>query len=311
MYRLSRLIYSDKYLVDIGAHVFPTEKYKLLYQKLIKGAIFKKSDFINPNPATDEEILLIHTKDYLQKLKNGTLSLEDIFRLELPLSKELIEASLICAKGTILACEYALEDGICIHISGGFHHAFADHGEGFCVFNDIAIGIRSLSPHLCYRRGDLQKNKEIKRTAVIDCDLHQGNGTADIFAKDNNVFTFSIHQENNYPAIKPPSNIDIGLADGCEDKEYLDHLEKNLDKIIAEFKPELLVYVAGADPYKNDQLGGLNISMEGLKRRDEIIFKNARKHNIPVAAILAGGYAVDVNETVQIHYNMIMEARGV
>ncbi len=300
MYKLSRLIYSDKYLVDIGTHVFPTTKYQLLYQRLIKEGLFKKEDLIYPSPATDEEILFVHTKNYLEKLKKGTLSLDDLFRLELPYSKELVQASLICAKGTILACQHALEDGICVHVGGGFHHAFADHGEGFCVFNDIAIGIRSL-----------QKNNRIERIAIIDCDLHQGNGTADIFAKDKNVFTFSIHQENNYPAIKPPSDIDIGLSDGCKDKEYLSHLRKNVIKIIGNFKPELIVYVAGADPYEKDQLGGLSISMEGFKRRDKVVFDNAKQHNIPVAAVLAGGYAVNIEDTIQIHYNMIMEAKGV
>ncbi|UCH12953.1 MAG: histone deacetylase [Candidatus Omnitrophota bacterium] len=299
VYGLFRLIYSDKYLVDIGTHVFPTTKYQLLYQRLIKEGLFKRSDFIYPPPATNEEILLAHTKNYLEKLKKGTLSLDDLFRLELPYSKELIEASLICVKGTILACQHALEDGICVHIGGGFHHAFADHGEGFCIFNDIAVGIRNL-----------QKNDEVEKIAIIDCDLHQGNGTADIFSNDKNVFTFSIHQENNYPAIKPPSDIDMGLSDGCRDKEYLGHLEENVTKIVADFKPELIVYVAGADPYEKDQLGGLLISMEGLKQRDKIVFGNAKKHNIPVAAVLAGGYAVNIEDTVQIHYNMIMEANA-
>lgn len=300
MYKLSHLIYSDKYIVDIGAHVFPTQKYRLLYQLLTEQGLFKKEDFIFASQATDEEILLVHTKSYLEKLEKGKLSLEDILKLELPYSKELVEASLICAKGTILTCQYALKDGICVHIGGGFHHAFSDHGEGFCVFNDIAIGIRSL-----------QKNKLIKKAAVIDCDLHQGNGTADIFSKDDDVFTFSIHQENNYPAIKPPSDIDVGLWDGCEDKEYLNHLEKRLSNIIAEFKPELIVYVAGADPYEKDQLGGLAITMEGLRQRDEIVFNNAKRNNIPVAVVLAGGYAFDINDTVKIHYNMILEAKNI
>ncbi len=300
MYGLYKIIYSDKYRVNIGTHVFPTEKYHLLYKRLIEEGVFKKDGFINPSPATDEEILLTHTKDYLQKLKRGTLSLDDIFRLELPFSKRLVEASLICAKGTILACEYAFKNGICVHIGGGFHHAFSDHGEGFCVFNDIAIGIRSL-----------QKNNKIKKVAVIDCDLHQGNGTADIFTKDKNVFTFSMHQENNYPGIKPPSDIDIGLPDGCEDEKYLNYLEKNLFEIIPKFKPELLVYIAGADPYEKDQLGGLAITMEGLRQRDKIVFSHAKEHNIPVAAVLAGGYAINLSDTVQIHYNMIMEAKNI
>lgn len=298
MKSLQKLIYSDKYLVDIGAHVFPTQKYKLIYERLKREGIFDDKNFIKPKPASDEEILLVHSKDYLKKLENGSLSEDEILKLELPFSKELVEASLICAKGSILTCEYAMEDGACVHLGGGFHHAFPDHGEGFCVFNDIAIGIRSV-----------QKIGLVKKALVIDCDLHQGNGTAFIFSNDKSVFTFSIHQYNNYPTIKPPGDMDINLEDGCGEGEYLAHLKYNLPKIIADFSPGLIVYVAGADPYEKDQLGGLSLTMEGLRQRDRVIFDLAMSSSIPVAAVLAGGYAIDLEDTVQIHYNMIMELK--
>lgn len=293
-----KLIYSPKYQLDLGRHVFPTHKYPLIYNRLIKEGLFKKEDFIFPEPASEEDLLLVHTRDYLSKLLEAKLSDYDIMMLELPYSEELIEASRICVEGTILSCRAALLDGLSIHIGGGFHHAFADHGEGFCVFNDIAIGIRKV-----------QRQGLIKRAQVIDCDLHQGNGTAFIFAKDSNVFTFSIHQENNYPGIKPPSNIDVGLSDGAGDEEYLENLNQHLPKIIEEFKPELALYVAGADPYKNDQLGGLSLTIKGLKARDELIFNLCKSNNIPVAVVLAGGYAIDVEDTVTIHCNMIKTAK--
>lgn len=293
-----KLIYSPQYQVDIGSHVFPTNKYLLVYNRLLKEAIFKGEDFIFPQAAQEEDLLLVHTRDYVRKLLAGKLSAYDIMRLELPYSEELVSASRICADGTIQSCRYALRDGVSIHIGGGFHHAFPDHGEGFCVFNDIAIGIKKV-----------QQEGPIKRALVIDCDLHQGNGTAFIFTKDSSVFTFSIHQENNYPGIKPPSDIDVGLVDGAGDEEYLENLNEHIPKIMEEFKPDFAFYVAGADPYRHDQLGGLSLTMEGLKARDEFVFNLCRSNNIPAAAALAGGYAIDVEDTVTIHCNMIKTAK--
>lgn len=293
-----KLIYSPQYQVDIGSHVFPTNKYLLVYNRLLKEAIFKEEDFIFPQAAQEQELLLIHTRDYVRKLLAGKLSAYDIMRLELPYSEELVSASRICADGTIQSCRYALRDGVSIHIGGGFHHAFPDHGGGFCVFNDIAIGIKKV-----------QQEGLIKRALVVDCDLHQGNGTAFIFAKDSSVFTFSIHQENNYPGIKPPSDIDVGLVDGAGDEEYLENLNEHIPKIMEEFKPDFAFYVAGADPYRHDQLGGLSLTMEGLKARDEFVFNLCRSNNIPAAAALAGGYAIDVEDTVTIHCNMIKTAK--
>jgi acetoin utilization deacetylase AcuC-like enzyme len=192
----------------------------------------------------------------------------------------------------------ALEEGVAVNVGGGFHHAYPDHGEGFCVLNDFAVAIRSL-----------QKNKIVERAMTVDCDVHQGNGTAAIFGGDHTVFTLSIHQENNYPYPKPPSSLDINLDDGVGDEEYLRELAKGLDGALAEFNPDLIFYMAGADPYRDDQLGGLRLSLEGLQRRDRLVFEKARAKNIPVAVTLAGGYARRLEDTIQIHSNTIHVAK--
>jgi len=230
-------------------------------------------------------------------LKEGTLSDDEIRIMELPYSAEIVRASIICCGGTILAGRIALEDGIGIHLGGGFHHAFADHGEGFCVLNDIAVAIRVL-----------KREGLVRRAIVVDCDLHQGNGTASIFAKDPDTFTFSIHQEDTYPFIKPASSLDIGLPDGAGDEEYLGALSKALSRSIPAFKPDFLLYVAGADPYRDDRLGGLSLSKEGLRVRDELVFGLAAGAGIPVAVVLAGGYAFRVEDTVGIHCNTVAAA---
>jgi len=290
----TRIVYTDAYLVDIGNHVFPTEKYKMVRDLLIKNDGLKEENFIQPKPADDKDILLAHTKSYLDKLKKGALSREEQLRLELPYSRELVDASLLCVDGSIMASKFALEDMVGIHLGGGFHHAFPDHGEGFCVFNDIAIAIRRL-----------KKEGLIRKAMVIDCDLHHANGTAYIFQGDKDVFTFSIHQENNYPFPKPPSNLDIGLEDGAGDKRYLEELYKNIPKIIETFKPDLIIYVAGADPYKEDQIGNLGLTIEGLRKRDEFIFETSNRLKVPVCVLLAGGYAVRKEDTAEIHYNTV------
>lgn len=294
-----KLIYSKDYYVDIGQHVFPTKKYRLIYQKLIHDSGLKPSDFVAPSPASDNDLHLVHTKEYVEKLKNGTLSQMEAMTLELPYSEELVRASYLCVGGTILASEIALNEGLSIHIGGGFHHAFPDHGEGFCVFNDIAVGIRRM-----------QQDKRIEKALIIDCDLHQGNGTANIFKDDDDIFTFSIHQENNYPFHKPKSSLDVGLRDMVRDAEYLDNLRSRIPTIISDFKPGLIIYVAGADPYKDDMIGNLSLSIEGLAKRDRFIFDSARNFDIPIACVFAGGYAKDYNDTVQIHYNTVLEGLG-
>ena len=293
-----KLIYADAYDLNLGNHVFPSIKYRLIKEKLLRDQIAGPQDFVAPSAASEDDIALVHHREYIRKLQAGKLSYLEILRLEIPYSPELVRAVWLGAGGSILAGRLALQDGAAVNVGGGFHHAYPDHGEGFCVLNDFAIGIRRL-----------QKDKAIARAMTVDCDVHHGNGTAAIFAGDPTVFTLSIHQENNYPYPKPSSTLDINLRDGVEDAEYLDELEKGLDQALGEFQPDLIYYVAGADPYRDDQLGGLKLSIEGLERRDRLVFEKARAKNIPVAVTLAGGYARRVEDTIEIHTNTIRVAK--
>jgi len=217
-----------------------------------------------------------------------------------PYSKELVDAFWLAAGGTILAAQMAVRDGFGCNLSGGFHHAYPEHGEGFCAINDVAVAVMRM-----------KNDGAVKKAMVIDTDVHQGNGTAAIFAKDDSVFTFSIHQENNYPPHKPPSTIDLNMEDGVGDKEYLEALLPAVRKALDEFQPEMVFYVGGADPYREDQLGGLALTMEGLKTRDTEVFSEVRKRNIPVVSTPAGGYARRVGDTIQIHVNTVVAAREV
>jgi len=293
-----KLVYSDRYDLNLGSHVFPSVKYRLTKEALLRDRIVEPGDFVEPPPASDDDIALVHHREYLRKLQTGKLSYLEVMRLEIPYSPELIRAVWLCAGGSILAGRLALEEGVAVNLGGGFHHAYPDHGEGFCVLNDFAIAIRRL-----------QKDGCIERAMTVDCDVHQGNGTAAIFGGDHSVFTMSIHQENNYPYPKPPSSLDINLADGVEDEEYLRELTKGLDQALAEFTPDLIFYVAGADPYRDDQLGGLKLSLDGLEKRDRLVFEKARAKSIPVAVTLAGGYARRIEDTIQIHSNTIRLAK--
>jgi acetoin utilization deacetylase AcuC-like enzyme len=293
-----KLIYSDQYDLNLGSHVFPSIKYRLIKEKVLRDGVARPEDFVEPPAASDDDVALVHHRDYIRKLQTGKLSYMEILRLEIPYSPELVRAVWLSAGGSILAARLALQDRICVNIGGGFHHAYPDHGEGFCVLNDIAIAIRSL-----------QKSKAIERAMTVDCDVHQGNGTAAIFAGDPSVFTLSIHQENNYPYPKPPSSLDINLPDRVDDESYLAALGEGLDKALAGFAPQLMVYVAGADPYAEDQLGGLKLTLEGLERRDRLVFERARAKKIPVAVTFAGGYARKVEDTVTIHTNTIRVAK--
>jgi len=293
-----KLIYHDGYDLRLGAHVFPSQKFRLIHDRLLETGIAAPEDFLAPARATDEDILRVHSQDYVYKLKHGSLSHEEILRMEIPYSKELIEACWLAAGGSILAAKRALEDGYAANIGGGFHHAYPDHGEGFCVIHDVAVAIRRL-----------QFDGSIERAMVIDTDVHHGNGTAAIFGGDGTVFTLSIHQENNYPYPKPPSNIDINLPNGVGDDEYLALLEKHLVKAFHDFSPQLVFYIAGADPYREDQLGGLALTIDGLARRDALVYDYARRNNAPVASTLAGGYARTLADTVSIHVGTILAAR--
>ena len=293
-----RIVYSDQYDLNLGDHVFPSVKYKLTKQRLLADAVARSEDFVQPEPATDEDVALVHHREYIRKLKEGKLSHVEILRLEIPYSPELVRAVWLAAGGSILAGRGALEDGVAVNLGGGFHHAFPDHGEGFCVLHDVAIAIRRL-----------QKDGLVRRAMTVDTDVHDGNGTAAIFAGDDSVFTLSIHQENNYPYPKPPSSLDINMADGAEDEEYLAALDEGLDAALERFTPDVLFYLAGADPYREDQLGGLKISLDGLERRDRMVYEKARAKKIPVAVTLAGGYARHVNDTVRIHTSTVRLAK--
>ncbi len=293
-----KLVYSDQYDLNLGNHVFPSVKYRLIKERLLREGIARPEDLVEPAAASDQDIALVHDREYIRKLQAGKLSYLEILRLEIPYSSELIRAVWLCAGGSILAGRMALADAICVNIGGGFHHAYPDHGEGFCVLNDIAIAVRRL-----------QKDGAIQRAITVDCDVHQGNGTAAIFAGDHTVFTLSIHQENNYPYPKPPSDLDINLEDGVGDDEYLARLEQGLDKSLTDFQPDLMIYVAGADPYREDQLGGLRLTQQGLEKRDRLVYEKARAKKIPVAVTLAGGYARKVEDTVLIHANTVRIAK--
>ena len=292
------MIYHDGYDLNLGPHVFPSQKYRMIHDGLLSDTIAEPDDFLVPQPAADEDVLRVHGERWVTRLRNGTLDYLELVKLEIPYSQKMVEAFWLAAGGSILAVQRALEDGICVNLGGGFHHAFPHHGEGFCAINDIAIAIRKT-----------QADGRIGRVMVIDTDVHHGNGTAKIFADDPSVFTISIHQFDNYPSEKPPSNVDIHLENGAGDDEYLERLGRACAKALEEFRPQLILYVAGADPYREDQLGGLNLTMDGLKMRDELVFELARMHTTPVAVTLAGGYAVNVADTVTIHMNTVRAAQ--
>lgn len=285
-----KFVYSDRYHLEIGPHVFPMEKYHLLKSALTKKGIAREEDFIESPPPSLDDILLVHTREYVDDLLALRYSYRTLYS-ELPLTKEIVEGYFLMASGSTLAARLALQEGFGFHIGGGFHHAFSGHAEGFCYINDIAVSLRRLLT-----------DKLVERACVIDCDLHQGNGTAKIFHDDERVFTFSIHQEHLYP-IKEKSDWDIGLDNGTDDGEYLDKLESAVKKIFSEEQPELCMYVAGADPYQYDQLGNLKLTKEGLRRRDELVIGEARRRKVPVVVVLAGGYAQRVMDTVEIHLN--------
>jgi len=323
-----KLVYSEKYFLPIGEHVFRADKYRLIRDLLLQQHVAEESDFVVPQPASEDDVLLVHSPLYVSKLMEGSLSAREELEMEIPYSPQVVDAFLLHTGGSILAAELALKDGVGINMGGGFHHAFPEHGEGFCMINDFAVAIRAL-----------QKRKLIGRAMTVDCDVHQGNGTAFIFGdakhKPNklpswaaatlgyppgatimegpskDVFTISMHQENNYPFVKPASSIDVNLPDGCGDPEYLAWLDNALSSGLRQFDPELICYVAGADPFCEDQLGGLNLTIEGLKRRDELVFRAARARDIPVMVTYAGGYAQRVEDTVAIHANTVLAAAEV
>ena len=291
------VVWSPIYEVDLGPHVFVTAKYRLAREQLLANTTLVEGDFVAPIPATRDELAGAHSDEFLSKVETDSLSFSERVRLEVPLTGELREAMALSCGGTLLAARRALERGVAVHLGGGFHHAYAGHGEGFCLYNDIAVAVRAL-----------QAEGAIERVAVVDLDVHHGNGTAAIFADDDEVFTFSMHQQNNYPFVKPPSDLDIALEDGTADGEYLGLLETALTDVLGESMPELIVYLAGADPYVHDQLGGLSLTLEGLRRRDRMVLERAVERSVPIAVLMAGGYAHKLEDTVSIHVATVEEA---
>ena len=299
---LPSIVWSPRYEVDIGAHVFPTRKYRLVRERLLGDGVLPTEGFEAPEPVDDETLLGVHTEEYLRKIREDDFGPSERWRLEVPFSGELASAMRLCCGGTLLAGRRALQDGVSGHLGGGFHHAFADHGEGFCLLNDVAVAVAALLA-----------DGSVERVAVVDLDVHHGNGTASIFAGDPRVFTFSMHQENNYPPLKPPSDLDVGLPDGVGDAAYLDLLDEHLPRVLAA-RSDLVFYLAGADPYQEDQLGGLGLSREGLRRRDRRVLDAARVAGVGVAVVLAGGYALRSDDTVDIHVTTgkeVLRAAGI
>jgi acetoin utilization deacetylase AcuC-like enzyme len=295
-----KLVYHPGYDLNLGDHVFPSQKFRLLRERLLGDGLAGPEDFVEPEPAGEADLLLVHDRNWVERLRTGTLTFYDILKLEIPYSRQMVRAFWLTAGGTTLAARLALRDGVGFNVGGGFHHAFADHGEGFCAIHDCAVAIRRL-----------QQDGLIERAMVVDCDVHHGNGTAAIFARDRSVFTLSIHQFNNYPGEKPASDIDIHLADETGDEEYLERLRDAYVPSLAEFQPQLVVYLAGADPYCQDQLGGLSLTLQGLQARDRLVLATALLHRVPVAIALAGGYAVDLEDTITIHANTARAANEV
>jgi acetoin utilization deacetylase AcuC-like enzyme len=291
-----KVVYSARYQIDIGPHVFPTRKYPLVHARLLETGVIEASDVVEPAPASWEDLARVHTNEYLAKMRDGAMSPEEIAQLELPWSREMVDAFRVMVGGTIQAARIASGmDRVACHIGGGLHHAFPNHGEGFCPFNDVAVAVRDLQP-----RG-------LERIAIIDLDVHHGNGTAFVFESHPNVFTFSMHQQHNYPMWKPRGSLDIGLPDGAGDSRFLRELEQALP-LVMESDPQCVFYLAGADPYEDDQLGGLRLTRNGLRQRDRMVIETVQAARLPLVITLAGGYARHVEDTVAIHAATIEEA---
>jgi acetoin utilization deacetylase AcuC-like enzyme len=285
-----KVFYSPQYEVALPGHIWPTSKYRLIAERLPQPCVTSFAE------ATWDDLALVHTREYLDKLRDGRLTAEEIATLELPWHSGLAAAFRLMVGGTAAAARAALEDGQAAHLGGGLHHAFANHGEGFCPLNDVAVAVRVAQ-------------QRIQRAAIVDLDVHHGNGTAMIFEGDETVFTFSMHQQHNYPLFKPRGDLDIGLEDGAGDDRYLSALSDALPRVF-DGGPELVVYLAGADPYELDRLGGLALTKAGLAERDRVIVAAARRAGVPLATVLAGGYAADIADTVAIHVNTMTAMLG-
>ena len=291
--RLS-VVWSPSYEVDIGPHVFPTAKYRLVRASLLERGVLSERDFLPSHAATDEDLLRVHTTEYLRKIREDDFTVSERLGIEVPFTPAVAEAMRLCCGGTLMTARMALREGVAVHLGGGFHHAFPNHGEGFCLLNDVAVAAEAmLAEHA------------VDQVMVVDLDVHHGNGTAAIFAGDERVFTLSMHQENNYPADKPPSDLDLGLADRIGDDDYLALLEEHLAPALDRHRPGLVLYLAGADPYRGDQLGGLALTIDGLRQRDRMVLRTCQERGVCASVLLAGGYASRTDDTVRIHANTV------
>lgn len=292
--------YSDTFVLPLPEnHRFPMTKYRLLRERVLAEGLIKPEDLHVPEPATDEQILRAHDADYLYRAQNGLLTAMEIRRIGFPWTLEMIERSRRSSGATIAACRAALTDGVAINLAGGTHHAFRDHGEGYCVFNDSAIAARAM-----------QAEGRVRKVVILDCDVHQGNGTASILDGDSSIFTFSVHGAKNFPFHKEKSDLDVELPDGTTDRDYLIAVEEGVSRAIAMAGADLALYLAGADPFEKDRLGRMKVSRAGLAERDRIVFGLCRSAGLPVSVAMAGGYSPDVEDIVAIHLQTVRIAAG-
>jgi acetoin utilization deacetylase AcuC-like enzyme len=293
-----KILYADTVPLSLPpGHRFPAVKYPMLRQRIFDSGLFAAEDLISAQPASEEQLLRVHTQEYVEKVLKGTLSEKEQRRIGLPWSPELVDRSRRSVGGTVAACHYALIEGAASYIGGGTHHAYPDHGEGYCVFNDVAVAVR-----------DLQSTSLAQRIVILDLDVHQGNGTAAIFAKDPHVFTFSIHGEKNFPYYKEQSHLDIALPDGSNDQTFLEAVDWGVDEALMRSSAELAIFIAGADPYSGDRLGRLNMTKEGLALRDRMVFEKLVHASLPVAVVMGGGYAPQIEDVVDIHFQTLLIA---
>lgn len=295
---LLKIYYSDTFPIPLPPdHRFPGNKYRLLRQQIQNEDLVPDQDLIVPDPASDADILRVHHPDYLDKVVIGSLSEKEVRRIGFPWSPQLVERSRRSVGGTIAACRAALSDGIGINLAGGTHHAHPGYGSGYCLLNDCAIAARTM-----------QSKDLADRVVILDCDVHQGDGTAAIFSGDASVFTFSIHGLKNFPFHKETSDLDLELEDGTSDREYLQVLEMGLTETFSRFEADLAIYLAGADLYQDDRLGRLALTKEGIAARDELVFKFCQQNDLPTAVVMAGGYAREINDSVDIHLSTVRMA---
>jgi acetoin utilization deacetylase AcuC-like enzyme len=290
-----KVFYTDTFTFNLPeGHRFPAKKYSLLRQLVEESGLIPAENLHIPESAKDEDLLRVHTPEYLDRVKEGLLTEKEIRRIGLPWSQELIQRTYRSVGATIATCRAALDEGIAVSLSGGTHHAHSDKGGGYCIFNDVAVAARAM-----------QVEGLVERVVILDCDVHQGDGTASIFGQDPTVFTFSIHGDRNYPFHKPASDLDIALPDGTDDEAYCSALRDGVEHSLESTNADLAIYLAGADPYEDDQFGRLALTKEGLLERDRIVMKASRGRGIPIAVVMSGGYARKIEDVAEIHFNTV------